>query len=91
LHTDGKPAVARAAHLPKITQPMLFLSGTRDALADAQLLREQVAALGKRAQLHWLHDADHSYAVRKRERGGYPDVFEEIGASVAAWLTAQAA
>ena len=86
LHAADKPAVTRAAHLKQIDTPMLFLSGTRDALASAALLAREVAALGDCAQLHWLHDADHSYATRQRQRVGRPDVFAEMGSTVAAWL-----
>ena len=86
LHTAGKPAVSRAAHLPRIQRPMLFLSGTRDALAAPALLAECVAALAPLARLHWLHDADHSYATRQRERVGAPDVFVELAQTVSAWL-----
>lgn len=33
LHPAGRPATFRAAHLPGIAAPMLFVQGTRDALA----------------------------------------------------------
>ena len=36
LHAAGKPSQERAAHLSDVTIPMLFLQGTRDALADAR-------------------------------------------------------
>ena len=39
MHLPGKPDVKRAEHLNAVTVPMLFLSGTRDALADLALLR----------------------------------------------------
>jgi predicted alpha/beta-hydrolase family hydrolase len=34
LHPAGKPSSDRAKHLADIRIPMLFLQGTRDALAD---------------------------------------------------------
>ena len=34
LHQPGKPDTKRADHLAAVTVPMLFLSGTRDELAD---------------------------------------------------------
>ena len=37
-HAAGRPGVERAGHLPRITVPMLFVQGTRDALADRTLL-----------------------------------------------------
>ena len=39
LHAAGKPSNERAAHLADVKVPMLFLQGTRDALADLALLR----------------------------------------------------
>jgi hypothetical protein len=77
LHMPGKPATSRAAHLPSIVRPMLFLSGTRDELADGALLAEVVAALPS-AELHWLDTADHGYRVLKRSRASTEDVFDEI-------------
>lgn len=78
LHQPKKPDVTRAAHLQEIAQPMLFLSGTRDDLADADLLQEVVDALGARAALHWLETANHSYVVLKRTRANPTPVFEEM-------------
>src|SRR4051812_50009116 len=39
LHPAGKPDTKRADHLADVAVPMLFLSGTRDELADMGLLR----------------------------------------------------
>jgi predicted alpha/beta-hydrolase family hydrolase len=78
LHAAGKPSTARAAHLAGIKKPMLFLSGTRDALAERPLLEEVVAGLPD-AELHRLDTADHGYRVLKRRRQCAEDVFEEMG------------
>jgi predicted alpha/beta-hydrolase family hydrolase len=78
LHQPKKPSLGRADHLPRIQLPMLFLSGTRDALAEPELLEGVVAGLGDRARLHWLATADHSYKILKRQRVGGPSVFEEM-------------
>jgi len=77
LHMPGKPSTSRAAHLGAIDRPMLFLSGTRDELAERALLTGVVAGL-PRAELHWLDTADHSYRVLKRSRASSEDVFDEI-------------
>jgi len=77
LHNPGRPATSRAAHLGARPKPMLFLSGTRDPLADGDLLRDVVAALPS-AELHWLDTADHGYRVLKRARPSPEDVFDEI-------------
>lgn len=86
LHPAGRPGTARAEHLDAIPQPMLFLSGTRDALAESTLLAEVVARLGPRARLHWLDDADHGYRVRKRERRDPRSVFDEIADETRAFI-----
>lgn len=77
LHMAKKPATRRADHLPEIKQPMLFMSGTRDDLADAELLRETVASLPG-ARLHWLETANHSYTILKRTRQNPQPIFAEI-------------
>src|SRR4249920_280983 len=45
LHAAGRPSEERAAHLFEVKIPMLFLQGTRDALADIALMRKLVASL----------------------------------------------
>jgi predicted alpha/beta-hydrolase family hydrolase len=49
LHPAGNPSLKRADHLMQVGVPMLFLQGTRDALADLGLLRVVVGKLGQRA------------------------------------------
>jgi hypothetical protein len=88
LHPAGRPDVARARHLAEIRLPMLFLSGTRDALADPELLAGVVAGLAPRARLHWLEDADHGYRVRTRVRRDSRPVFDEIAEEVGAFMAA---
>ena len=63
LHPAGKPSMTRADHLARIEVPMLFLQGTRDALAEWDLLEHTVAGLGERASLVRLEHADHSFHV----------------------------
>jgi predicted alpha/beta-hydrolase family hydrolase len=86
LHQAKKPALQRAEHLPQIRAPMLFLSGTRDALAEPKLLEQVVTGLGDRAQLHWLATADHSYKILKRQRAESPSVFEEMAEVASAFV-----
>jgi predicted alpha/beta-hydrolase family hydrolase len=86
LHPAGKPDIARAAHLDEIDVPMLFLSGTRDALAERDLLTGVIARLGKRAQLVWLDTADHGYKVQKRARARSDSVFEELADAASAFV-----
>jgi predicted alpha/beta-hydrolase family hydrolase len=85
LHPAGKPDTRRAAHLGEVALPMLFVSGTRDALAERDLLAGVVDRL-PRARLHWLDGADHGYRVPRRHSDRTVDVFEEIASTVRAFV-----
>ena len=85
LHQPGKPETKRADHLGAVTVPMLFLSGTRDELADLGLLRPVCEKLGRRATLHALDTADHGYKILKRSRTSEEDVFVEMARVVREW------
>lgn len=85
LHPAGKPSDERAEHLFDVQIPMLFLQGTRDALADLKLLRPLAKRLGKRATLHLFDDADHSFHVPARSGRKDADVRREMLDAFAAW------
>ena len=51
LHPAGKPGIERADHLAQVSIPMLFVSGSRDALAEIERLKSIVEGLGERATL----------------------------------------
>jgi predicted alpha/beta-hydrolase family hydrolase len=90
LHMPGKPDTKRAQHLSAIRQPMLFLSGTRDELAERELLESLVRSLPN-AKLHWLETADHGYRVLKRTRVRTDSVFDEMGEAARAFVDAHPA
>lgn len=85
LHLAGKPETKRADHLADVSVPMLFLSGTRDELADLDLLRPVCQKLGSRATLHLLDTADHGYKILKKTRTNPEDVFAEMARVVRDW------
>ncbi len=85
LHPSGKPSDERAEHLFDVKVPMLFLAGTRDALADLKLLKGVVKRLGARATLTLFEDADHSFHVPARSGRKDADVRREMLDAFAAW------
>lgn len=89
LHPAGKPSVERAAHLAHVTVPMLFLQGSRDTLAEVDLLRPVVAGLAKRATLALFADADHSFHVPAKTGRKDADVLAEILDAAAGWMMAR--
>ena len=89
LHPAGKPSVSRADHLAKVAVPMLFLQGTRDALAELQLLEPVVRALGARAKLILAPDADHAFHVPAKTGRNDKDVLAALLDSASAWIIGQ--
>ena len=86
LHPAGKPSSERAKHLADVKIPMLFLQGTRDALAELSLLEPVVKELGSRGRLHLLDGADHSFHVLKSSGRNDREVLDEALDAFAAWV-----
>ncbi|MDQ2658165.1 MAG: dienelactone hydrolase family protein, partial [Bacteroidota bacterium] len=80
LHAPGNPGVERASHLKDVTVPMLFLQGTRDALAD-MVLMEKVCADLPLSTLKRFEGADHSFKAGKK------DLIPELAASISEWAS----
>jgi uncharacterized protein len=90
LHPAGKPGVERAKHLSEVKIPMLFLQGSRDPLAELDLLKPAVKKLGPRAKLVLAEDADHSFHVPAKTGRKDPEVLAEILDTARDWMLAQA-
>lgn len=85
LHPAKRPDTSRAAHLREVHVPMLFLQGTRDALAEMPLLEPLVERLGAHATLYKIEHADHSFHVPVRSGRKDEDVRNEMAAVLARW------
>lgn len=88
LHPPKQPATKRGDHLLKVTQPMLFLQGTRDDLADLKLLTPICKKIGKLATLHIIEGADHSFHVLKSSGKSDSDILRELARTTAGWAEA---
>ena len=86
LHPAGEPASSRADHLSKVQVPMLFIQGTKDKLADLDLLSPVVDSLGSRATLMTIDQADHSFHVLKRSGRDDAAVLVEVLDGIARWI-----
>ena len=86
LHPAGKPSLDRAAHLVDVDVPMLFLQGTRDDLADLELLSRAIEPLGARANVVVVDDADHSFHVRASSGRNDALVRESMLDASAGWI-----
>jgi uncharacterized protein len=74
LHPAGAPDTKRSDHLQSVTIPMLFLQGTRDALAELSLIKKVTESIST-SNLVLLEGADHSFKSGKREF--IPELAEE--------------
>ncbi len=86
LHASGKPSADRGAHLAEVGVPMLFLQGTRDRLADLELLAPLCRDLGKRVTLERFDQADHSFRVPKRSGIDPEEVLDGLADSMLSWV-----
>jgi predicted alpha/beta-hydrolase family hydrolase len=86
LHPAGRPSTDRAGHLFETQIPLLFLQGTRDNLANLQLVESLCAGLGVRAQLRIFRDADHSFHVPARTGRKDSEVRAEMLDALADWI-----
>ena len=86
LHPSGRESVGRGAHLPEVGLPMLFLQGTRDKLANLELLRPVLDDVTPNPTLHVVDGADHGFHVLKRSGRTDDEVLEEMCDTVADWV-----
>jgi predicted alpha/beta-hydrolase family hydrolase len=86
LHPAKQPADDRAAHLSAVRIPMLFLQGTRDALADTGLLVPLTQRLD--ATLHLIEQGDHSFHVPVRSGRTDAGVLADLCDTISAWIGA---
>jgi hypothetical protein len=86
LHPANKPSQERAKHLFDVRIPMLFLQGTRDALAMLDQIEPVCEELGKRATLKLFPDADHSFHVPARSGRTDAKVMSEMCEALASWV-----
>jgi len=85
LHPPKQPSRERGRHLFDVRVPMLFLQGTRDALAFLDELEPLCQELGKRATLRLFDDADHSFHVPAKSGRTDAEVMSAMLDAFVAW------
>ena len=86
LHPANRPSHDRAAHLFDVHIPMLFLQGTRDALAALDQIEPVCEKLGGRATLTLFENADHSFHVPARSGRTDAQIRGEMLDALASWI-----
>lgn len=90
LKPAGKPGPIRDDHFSHIEIPVLFVSGTRDALAPQALLEKSARLLRGPVSFHWLETADHGFRPLKASGRTTDDVLREVADTSVAWVKALA-
>ncbi|MEQ9468085.1 MAG: dienelactone hydrolase family protein [Ekhidna sp.] len=85
LHAPGRDSKDRADHLGKIRQPQLFLQGSRDKLANLELIKEVQANLPK-SSMEVIDGADHSFNVPKKSGMSKEDVMTFLAKKSVEWM-----
>ena len=85
LHAPGKPSNDRAEHLYSVPQPMLFLQGSKDKLADLELLNPVIDKI--KADIFVSEGADHSFNVPKSHPKSKSEVVAELVGEMVKWVS----
>ncbi|HSR14355.1 MAG TPA: alpha/beta family hydrolase [Gemmatimonadales bacterium] len=87
LHPSGMPATERADHLARVYLPMLFHQGTRDRMADPDLLVPALGRLaGPRASINLVEKADHDFALPRQAGIEAVEVCRQLAGHTAGWM-----
>ncbi|MDT0156701.1 dienelactone hydrolase family protein [Microbacterium sp. ARD32] len=78
LHPPGRPDKPRAAHLPGVRPPQLFVEGTNDPFVQPPTQLEEAVRTCQDAAISWFEGGGHSFEVKGRKHAA-----DEVGASVA--------
>ncbi len=85
LHPPGRPDKLRAAHLPSIPVPMLFVQGSRDTFGTPDELRPVLSDC-PRAELHVVEGGDHSFRVRGKGAPSAAEVHAGVQDAILDWI-----
>ncbi len=88
LHPAGKPEKLRTEHFPRLTMPVLFVSGDRDALAPRASLEAAAQAIPGPVTFHWLTGADHGYRAPRSSGHSPAALADEVAEVATAWVAA---
>jgi predicted alpha/beta-hydrolase family hydrolase len=86
LHPPGKPQQLRAAHLPQVRVPMLFVQGSRDSFGTPEELAPILQPIPG-ASLFVVDGGDHSLTVKRAGGPSREQVYAMVQDEIARWVT----
>ncbi len=88
LHAAGRPEKERSDHFPRLTMPVLFVSGTRDPLASRPALTKAARRVKGTRTFHWIESGDHGFKPLKSSGLTIDGVLADVAAAATAWVAA---
>jgi len=86
LHPPGRPQQLRAAHLPSIRRPMLFVQGSRDTFGTPDELTPVLGGLTPPPVLHVVDGGDHSLKMSRRDPAAQERSDRAVQGAIAEWM-----
>jgi uncharacterized protein len=86
LHPAGKPERRRDEHFGRIGCPVLFVSGTRDALAPQGELEASARSIAGAVSFEWLDTADHGFRPLKSSGRTAADLLSHVATASVGWV-----
>lgn len=88
LHPAGRPHNLRVGHCPDLDVPIVFISGSRDALAPVVTMQDNIRSHvpDGLASFHVIEGADHSFHVRRSDAGSEDEALQDVADHLTAWL-----
>ena len=86
LQPAGKPERRRDEHFPRLRCQVLFISGTRDALAPKDDLVRSARKIKGDVTFHWLETADHGFRPLKSSGRSIDEVLVEVAETSVTWV-----
>jgi len=86
LHPPGRPATLRAAHLPAVARPILFVQGSRDNFGTPHELAPILTVLTPAPSIHVVDDGDHSLVITRRDPSKQAAANDVVYGVIARWI-----
>jgi predicted alpha/beta-hydrolase family hydrolase len=82
----GRPERRRDEHFPRLSCPVLFVSGTRDSLAPKDALARSARKVRGPVTFEWLDTADHGFRPLKRSGTTLDEVLAHVAETCVTWV-----
>jgi len=82
LHPPGKPETLRVEHFPRLTMPVLFVSGTRDAFGTPTELKRHAKKIKGDVSFNWVDTGDHGFKPLKASGMSAPEALSGVATAV---------